>query len=135
MAKIKFKSDEEYLTHFEGLIDSLRHIALDYGYCAYGLSYKDCSGRTVISLDYYDVKLDSMVSWDLVKEIGVAVRRFKNKEVLLFRGETVITHKQIKYLKEIELQAILDGGLVFAHAPGQSGRVSSLNVLCRQLHA
>ena len=105
MAKIKFKSDDEYLTHFEGLIDSLRHIARDYGYCAFGLSYKDYSGKTVISLDYYDVKLDSMVSWDLVKEVGVAVRRFKNKEVLLFRGETVITHKQIKYLKEIELQA------------------------------
>ncbi|WP_223526583.1 hypothetical protein [Pseudomonas sp. BF-B-26] len=105
MAKIKFKSDEEYLRYFEGLIDSLRHIARDYGYCVYGLSYKDYLGRTVISLDYYDVKLDSMVSWDLVKEVGVAVRRFKNKEVLLFRGETVITHKQIKYLKEIELQA------------------------------
>ena len=105
MSKIKFKSDDEYLTHFEGLIDSLRHIARDYGYCAFGLSYKGYSGKTVISLDYYDVKLDSMVSWDLVKEVGVAVRRFKNKEVLLFRGETVITHKQIKYLKEIEFQA------------------------------
>ena len=105
MSKIKFKSDKEYLTYFEGLIDSLRHIARDYGYCAFGLSYKDYSGKTVISLDCYDVKLDSMVSWDLVKEVGVAVRRFKNKEVLLFRGETVITHKQIKYLKEIELQA------------------------------
>ena len=105
MSKIKFKSDDEYLTHFEGLIDSLRHIAREYGYCAFGLSYKDYSGKTVISLDYDDVKLDSMVSWDLVKEVGVAVRRFKNKEVLLFRGETVITHKQIKYLKEIEFQA------------------------------
>lgn len=103
MAKIKFKSDEEYLTHFEELIDSLRHIARDYGYCAYGLSYKDYSGRTVISLDYYDVKLDSVVGWDLVKDVGIAVRRFKDKEVQMFRGETVITHKQIKYLKEIEL--------------------------------
>jgi len=107
MAKIKFKSDEEYLTHFEGLIDSLRHIARDYGCFAYGLSYKDYLGRTVISLDYYDVKLDSVVSWDLVKDVGIAVRRFKDKEVLLYRGETVITHKQIKYLKEMEFQASL----------------------------
>ena len=49
MSKIKFKSDDEYLTHFEGLIDSLRHIARDYGYCAYGLSYKDYSGIDVIN--------------------------------------------------------------------------------------
>lgn len=104
MSKIKFKSDDDYLTHFEGLIDSLRHIARDYGYCAYGLSYKDCSGRTVISLDYYNVKLDSVIGWDVVKDVGIAVRRFKDKEVLLYRGETVITHKQIKYLKEMELQ-------------------------------
>lgn len=104
MSKIKFKSDDEYLTHFEGLIDALGHIARDYGYCAYGLSYKDYSGRTVISLDYYGVKLDSVVGWDLVKDVGIAVRRFKDKEVLLYRGETVITHKQIKYLKELELQ-------------------------------
>lgn len=87
------------------MIDYLRHIARDYGYCAYGLSYKDYSGRTVISLDYYDVKLDSVVGWDLVKDVGIAVRRFKDKEVQMFRGETVITHKQIKYLKEIELPA------------------------------
>jgi len=56
-------------------------------------------------LDYYDVKLDSVVGWDLVKDVGIAVRRFKDKEVQMFRGETVITHKQIKYLKEIELPA------------------------------
>ena len=105
MSKIKFKSDEEYLTHFEGLIDSLRRIARDYGYCASGLSYKDYSGKTVISLDYYDVKLDSVVSWDVVKDVGIAVRRFKDKEVQMFRGEMVITHKQIKYLKDNELSA------------------------------
>ena len=80
----------------------LRHIARDYGYCASGLSYKDCSGKTVISLECYDVKLDSTISWDVVKDVGVAVRRFKDKEVQLFRGDTVITHKQIKYLKEAE---------------------------------
>lgn len=104
MSKIKFKSDDEYLTHFEGLIDALGHIARDYGYCANGLSYKDYSGRTVISLDYYNVKLDSVISWDVVKDVGIAVRRFKDKEVQMFRGETLITHKQIKYLKEMELQ-------------------------------
>lgn len=106
MSKIKFKSDDEYLTHFEGLIDSLKHIARDYGYCAFGLSYKDYSGRTVISLDYYDVKLDSLASWNVVKDVGIAVRRFKDKEVQLLRGETVITYKQIKYLKELDPQRV-----------------------------
>lgn len=106
MSKIKFKSDDEYLTHFEWLLDSLRGIASDYGYIRSGLSFKDNSGKTIISLDYYDVKLDAVVSWDLVKDVGIAVRRFKDKEVQLFRGETVITHKQLKYLKEMEAQGI-----------------------------
>lgn len=105
MSKIKFKSDDEYLTHFEWLLDSLRHIASDYGYSSSGLSFKDYSGKIIISLDYYDVKLDSLVSWNVVKDVGVAVRRFKDKEVLLYHGETVITHKQVKYLKEMELPA------------------------------
>lgn len=61
MSEIKFKSGDDYLAHFEGLIDSLRYIARDYGYCAFGLSYKDYSGKTETSLDYYDVKLDSVV--------------------------------------------------------------------------
>jgi len=104
MSKIKFKSDGEYLAHFEKLLDSLRLIAQDYGYCASGLSFKDCSGKAVISLECYDVKLDSTISWNVVKDAGIAVRRFKDKEVQLFRGNTVITHKQIKYLMETEGQ-------------------------------
>lgn len=106
MGKIKFKSGEEYLAYFEWLLDSLRHIASEYGFSQSGLTFKDYSGKTVISLDCYNVKLDSMLNWDVVKDVGIAVRRFKDKEVLLYRGETVITHKQIKYLKEMEAQRV-----------------------------
>ena len=52
----------------------------------------------------YDVRIRSDVSLTFVKEVGIVIRRFKNKEVQLFHGGFVVTHKQIKMLVEREMK-------------------------------
>ena len=40
----------------------------------------------------------------IVREIGLAIRKFKNKNVTLLYGGSLVTHKQIKMLSEMEKQ-------------------------------
>ena len=105
MKIIKFKSDEDYAVFFAPLLFSLSQIANDYGYHDKGDTFINCLGETIMSVDGYDVRIRSDVSLTFVKEVGIVIRRFKNKDVQLFHGGFVVTHKQIKMLVERELQA------------------------------
>ena len=105
MNKIKFKSDEDYAVFFAPLLTSLSQIANDYGYHDKGDIFTNCLGETIMCVEGYDVRIRSDVSLTFVKEVGIVIRRFKNKEVQLFHGGFVVSHKQIKMLVERELLA------------------------------
>ncbi|WP_338580179.1 hypothetical protein [Pseudomonas sp. ML2-2023-6] len=105
MNKIKFKSDEDYAVFFAPLLFSLSQIANDYGYHDKGDIFTNFLGETIMCVEGYDVRIRSDVSLTFVKEVGIIIRRFKNKDVQLFHGGFVVTHKQIKMLVERELQA------------------------------
>ena len=104
MKIIKFKSDEDYAIFFAPLLFSLAQIANDYGFQCKGNIFTNCLGETIMCVDGYDVRIRSDVSLTFVKEVGIVIRRFKNKEVQLFHGGFVVTHKQIKMLIEMEQQ-------------------------------
>lgn len=104
MNKIKFKSDEDYSVFFAPLLSSLAQIANDYGYHDKGDTFINCLGEAIMCVEGYDVRIRSDVSLTFVKEVGIVIRRFKNK-VQLFHGGFVVTHKQIKMLIERELLA------------------------------
>lgn len=104
MNKIKFKSDEDYAVFFAPLLTSLSQIANDYGYHDKVDIFTNCLGETIMCVEGYDVRIRSDVSLTFVKEVGIVIRRFKNKEVQLFHGGFVVTPKQIKILAEMEQQ-------------------------------
>ena len=104
MNKIKFKSDEDYAVFFAPLLFSLAQIANDYGFQCKGDIFINCLDETIMCVEGYDVRIRSDVSLTFVKEVGIAIRRFKNKEVQLFHGGFVVTNKQIKMLVEMGQQ-------------------------------
>ena len=105
MNKIKFKSDEDYSVFIAPLLSSLSQIANDYGYHDKGDIFTNCLGEVIMCVDRYDVRIRSDVGLTFVKDVGIAIRRFKNKEVQLFHGGFVVTHKQIKMLCEMTLRS------------------------------
>lgn len=89
---------------FAPLYDSITEIALHFGYRRSGSAFKDYNNYCLIFLEDYAVHLTADVPLTVVKEIGLAVRKFKNKDVSLFYGGSLVTYKQIKMLIEMEKQ-------------------------------
>lgn len=102
---IKFYTLEDSSEFFAPLYDSITEIATQYGYRKSGNALKDYNDDCLILLEDYSVHLAADVSLTVVKEIGLAVRKFKNKDVSLFHGGSLVTYKQIKMLIEMEMQA------------------------------
>ncbi|WP_449103462.1 hypothetical protein [Pseudomonas veronii] len=101
---IKFYTLEDSAEFFAPLYDSITEIATQYGYRKSGNAFKDYNDDCLILLEDYAVHLAADVSLSVVREIGLAVRKFKNKDVSLFHGGSLVTHKQIKMLIEMERQ-------------------------------
>ncbi|WP_122302737.1 hypothetical protein [Pseudomonas amygdali] len=101
---IKFYTLEDSAEFFAPLYDSITEIATQHGYRKSGNSFKDYNNDCLILLEDYAVHLAADVPLAVVKEIGLAVRRFKNKDVTLLYGGSFVTHKQIKMLIEMEKQ-------------------------------
>jgi len=101
---IKFYTLEDSAEFFAPLYDSITEIATEYGYKKSGNTFKDYNDDCLILLEDYAVHLAADVPLTVVKEIGLAVRKFKNKDVTLLYGGSLVTHKQIKVLSEMERQ-------------------------------
>lgn len=101
---IKFNSLEDSAEFFAPLYDSISEIATKHGYRRSGNAFKDYNNDCLILLEYYAVHLAADVPLTAVKKIGLAVRKFKNKDVTLLYGGSFVTHKQIKMLVEMEKQ-------------------------------
>lgn len=101
---IKFYTLEDSAEFFAPLYDSITEIATQHGYKKSGNTFKDYNDNCLILLEDYAVHLAADVPLTVVKEIGLAVRRFKNKDVTLLYGGSFVTHKQIKMLVEMEKQ-------------------------------
>lgn len=99
---IKFYTLEDSAEFFAPLYDSITEIATQYGYRKTGNAFKDYNNDCLILLDDYAVHLAADVPFTIVKEIGLAVRKFKNKDVSLLHGGSLVTCKQIKMLIEME---------------------------------
>ncbi|WP_226501567.1 hypothetical protein [Pseudomonas sp. MWU16-30322] len=101
---IKFYTLEDYVEFFAPLYDSITEIATRHGYKKSGNTLKDYNDDCLILLEDYAVHLAADVPLIVVKEIGLAVRKFKNKDVTLLCDGSFVTHKQIKMLVEMEKQ-------------------------------
>lgn len=101
---IKFYTLEDSAEFFAPLYDSITEIATQHGYKKSGNAFKDYNDDCLILLEDYAVHLAADVPLTILKEIGLAVRKCKNKEVSLFHGGSMVTHKQIKMLIEMERQ-------------------------------
>lgn len=101
---IKFFTLEDSDEFFAPLYDSITEIALQFGYRRSGNAFKDYNNDCLIFLEDYAVHLAADVPLTVVKEIGLAVRKFKNQDVSLFYGGSLVTYKQIKMLIEMEKQ-------------------------------
>lgn len=101
---IKFYTFEDSAEFFAPLYDSITEIAIQHGYKKSGDTFKDYNDDCRILLEDYAVHLAADVPLTVVKEIGLAVRKFNNKDVTLLYGGSFVTHKQIKMLVEMEKQ-------------------------------
>lgn len=99
-----FKSDSDYEQRFIPILDILNEVANEYGYQCDGHFYKDCTGDVVMILEGFNVKVWGGVSRLMIIDLGVKLRKLKNKQIQIFYGGEVITRKQIKSLIETELQ-------------------------------
>lgn len=101
---IKFYTLEDSAEFFAPLYGAITEIATQYGYRKFGCAFKDYNDDCLILLEDYAVHLAADVPLSIVKEIGLAVRKFKNKDASLLHGGSLVTHKQIKILIEMERQ-------------------------------
>lgn len=101
---IKFYTLEDSAEFFAPLYNSITEIALQFRYRKSGNAFKDYNNDCLILLEDYAVHLAADVPLTILKEIGLVVRKFKNKEVSLFYGGSLVTRKQIKMLIEMERQ-------------------------------
>lgn len=101
---IKFYTLEDSAEFFAPLYDSITEIATQHGYKKSGNAFKDYNDDCLILLEDYGVHLAADVPLTIVREIGLAIRKFKNKNVTLLYGGSLVTHKQIKMLSEMEKQ-------------------------------
>jgi len=101
---IKFYTLEDSAEFFAPLYDSITEIATQHGYKKSGNAFKDYNDDYLILLEDYGVHLAADVPLTIVREIGLAIRKFKNKNVTLLYGGSLVTHKQIKMLSEMEKQ-------------------------------
>lgn len=99
-----FKSDSDYEQRFIPILDILNEVANVYGYQCDGNFYKDCAGDVVMMLEGFNVKVWGGVSRLMIIDLGVKLRKLKNKQIQIFYGGEVITHKQIKSLIETEMK-------------------------------
>ncbi|KPY97975.1 hypothetical protein ALQ37_200036 [Pseudomonas syringae pv. aptata] len=98
---------KEKIKTFDQLPDlygTIIELALRFGYWKVGNKFNDRKGECVIVLDDLTVFMHSDVPLIVVKEIGLAVRKSKRREVSLFLDGAVVTPKQIKMLVEMERQ-------------------------------
>ncbi len=101
---IKFYTLGDSAEFFAPLYDSITEIAAQHGYRKSDNAFKDYNDDCLILLEDYAVHLAADVPLTVVKEIGFAVRKFKNKDVALLYAGSFVTHKQIKMLVEMEKQ-------------------------------
>ena len=100
-----FKSDSDYEQRFVPILNILNEIAAEYGYQCDGNFYKDCTGDVVMMLEGFNVKVWGGVSRSVIIDLGVKLRKLKNKQVQIYFGGEIITPKQIKSLIEAEIHA------------------------------
>ncbi|RMV76438.1 hypothetical protein ALP05_00675 [Pseudomonas caricapapayae] len=96
------KETIKYIEQLPDLDEAITEIATQYGYRKVGDKFNDLEGECVILLDELTVYMHSDVPLTVVKDIGLAVRKEKNKLVCLLHGGSFVTHKQIKMIIEIE---------------------------------
>lgn len=84
------------------LYERISEIATQYGYRQIGDKFNDHEDGCVILLDGLNVFMHSDVPLTIVKEIGLAVRKEKNKLICLLHGGSIVSHKQIKMIAEME---------------------------------
>jgi hypothetical protein len=101
---IKLYTLEDSAEFFAPLYDSINEITTIYGYQKSGNAFKDYNDDCLILLEDYVIHLAADVPLTIVREIGLAIRKFKNKDVMLLYGGSLVTHKQIKMLSEMERQ-------------------------------
>lgn len=98
MMKEKIKSFEQ----LPELYEKISEIATQYGYRQTGDKFNDHEDGCVILLDGLNVFMHSDVPLSVVKEIGLAIRKEKNNLICLLHGGSIVSHKQIKMIVEIE---------------------------------
>lgn len=96
--KEKIKSFEQ----LPELYEKITEIATQYGYRKVGDKFNDHENECVILLDGLNVFMHSDVPLTIVKEIGLAIRKDKSKLICLLHGGSIVSHKQIKMIVEIE---------------------------------
>lgn len=96
--KEKIKSFEQLPELHERIIE----IATQYGYRKVGDKFNDHEDGCVILLDGLNVFMHSDVPLSVVKEIGLAIRKEKNKLICLLHGGSIVSNKQIKMIAEME---------------------------------
>ncbi|MGP5465207.1 hypothetical protein ACTXNP_02445 [Pseudomonas helleri] len=84
------------------LYEKISEIATQYGYRQIGDKFNDHEDGCVILLDGLNVFMHSDVPLTIVKEIGLAVRKERNKLICLLHGGSIVSHKQIKMIVEME---------------------------------
>lgn len=99
--KQKINTLEESIELYEKIIE----IVMMHGYKKSGNGFLNWNDDCVILLEEYSINLSSVIPLTIVKEIGMALRKHKNKDVSLVFGGSLITHKQIKTIIEMEKQA------------------------------
>ncbi|OLY72240.1 hypothetical protein AU074_13780 [Pseudomonas sp. ATCC PTA-122608] len=100
-----FKSDSDYEQRFVPILNILTEIATEYGYQCDGDFWKDCAGEVVMMLEGFNVKVWGGVSRLMIIDLGVKLRKLKNRQIQIFYGGEIITPKQIKSLIETEIVA------------------------------
>ncbi|WP_122324539.1 hypothetical protein [Pseudomonas coronafaciens] len=96
--KEKIKSIEQ----LPELYEKITEISRQYGYRKIGDKFNDHEDGCVILLDGLNVFMHSDVPLCVVKEIGLAIRKEKNKLICLLHGGSIVSHKQIKMIAEME---------------------------------
>ncbi|MEN4750737.1 hypothetical protein ABEH28_13320 [Pseudomonas sp. Ps21-P2] len=84
------------------LHERITEIATLHGYQKVDDKFNDHEDGCVILLDGLTVFMHSDVPLSVVKEIGLAVRKEKNKLICLLHGGSIVSHKQIKMIVEME---------------------------------